>query len=134
VINKAVQGHNGSLGSEFLRRFNMILDYPDKKIHIMANSAFHDEFHYDMSGLEIQVPVPDKHRYIIAGIRKQSRAEMAGIRTGDEILTINGTPITQLNLDEIYKYLLRDDGKKIRLELLREGIKFRANFRLERYI
>ena len=59
---------------------------------------------------------------------------MAGIRTGDEILTINGTPITQLNLDEIYKYLLRDDGKKIRLELLREGIKFRANFRLERYI
>lgn len=134
VINEAVQGHNGSLGSEFLRRFNMILDYPDKKIHIMANSAFHDEFHYDMSGLEIQVPVPDKHRYIIAGIRKQSRAEMAGIRTGDEILTINGTPITQLNLDEIYKYLLIDDGKKIRLELLREGIKFRANFRLERYI
>ena len=134
VINEAVQGHNGSLGSEFLRRFNMILDYPDKKIHIMANSAFHDEFHYDMSGLEIQVPVPDKHRYIIARIRKQSRAEMAGIRTGDEILTINGTPITQLNLDEIYKYLLRDDGKKIRLELLREGIKFRANFRLERYI
>ena len=134
VINEAVHGHNGSLGSEILRRFNMILDYPDKKIHIMANSAFHDEFHYDMSGLEIQVPVPDKHRYIIAGIRKQSRAEMAGIRTGDEILTINGTPITQLNLDEIYKYLLRDDGKKIRLELLREGIKFRANFRLERYI
>ena len=134
LLNEAVQGRNGSLGSELLRRFNMILDYPDKKIHIMANSAFDDEFHYDMSGLEILVPVPDEHRYIIAGIRKQSRAELAGISPGDEILTINGIPAIQLNLDEIYKYLLGNDGKKIRLELLRGDKKIRASFRLETYI
>ncbi len=134
LLNEAVQGRNGSLGSELLRRFNMILDYPDKKIHIMANSAFDDEFHYDMSGLEILVPVPDEHRYIIAGIRKQSRAELAGISPGDEILTINGIPTIQLNLDEIYKYLLGNDGKKIRLELLRGDKKIRASFRLETYI
>ncbi len=134
LLNEAVQGRNGSLGSELLRRFNMILDNPDKKIHIMANSAFDDEFHYDMSGLEILVPVPDEHRYIIAGIRKQSRAELAGISPGDEILTINGIPTIQLNLDEIYKYLLGNDGKKIRLELLRGDKKIRASFRLETYI
>ena len=100
----------------------------------MANNAFDDEFHYDMSGLEILVPVPDEHRYIIAGIRKQSRAELAGISSGDEILTINGIPTIQLNLDEIYKCLLGNDGNKIRLELLREGKRIRASFRLEKYI
>ncbi len=125
---------NGSLGSEFLRRFNMIIDYPDKKIHIKANNAFNDEFHYDMSGLEIQVPHPDKHRYFIAGVHKQSRAERAGIRPGDEILTINGIPSIQLGLDEIYKSFLGSEGKKIRLELLRADKKIRASFRLEKYI
>jgi hypothetical protein len=134
VFNEAIQGQNGSLGSELLRRFNLILDYPDKKIHIMANKTFNDEFYYDMSGLEIQIPVPDENRYIIAGIRKQSRAELAGIRPGDEILSINGTPAVQLNLDEIYKSLHGNHGKKIRLELLRENIRIRANFRLEKYI
>ena len=134
VFDETMHGRNGSLGSELLRRFNLILDYPAKKIHIMPNKAFNDEFHYDMSGLEIQIPVPDEHRYIIAGIRKQSRAELAGIRPGDEILSINGTPAVKLNLDEIYKSLQGNHGKKIKLELLREDIRIRANFRLEKYI
>ena len=134
VFDETMHGRNGSLGSELLRRFNLILDYPAKKIHIMPNKSFNDEFHYDMSGLEIQIPVPDEHRYIIAGIRKQSRAELAGIRPGDEILSINGTPAVKLNLDEIYKSLQGNHGKKIKLELLREDIRIRANFRLEKYI
>ena len=131
---EAGQGPNGSLGAELLRRFNLIIDYPDKKIHIMANSAYDDEFRYDMSGIELMVPVPYEHRYIISGIREQSKAALAGIRPGDEILTINGTPSDQLSLDDIYKSLLGNDGKKIRLELLREGEKIRASFRLEKYI
>jgi len=134
TFNREEGGHHGSLGAEFLRRFDMILDYPDKKIHIMKNSAFGDAFHYDMNGLEILAPDPFKHRYLIAGVRTQSRAELAGIRPGDEILSINGTPAIQLNLDEIYHNLFGNEGKKIRLELLREGKKIRARFRLEKYI
>lgn len=132
--DETVQEQNGIIGAELLRRFNLILDYPDKKIHIIPNNAFREEFHYNMSGLDIRIPVPDEHRYIIAGIRGQSRAEGAGIRPGDEILSINGTPATRLNLDEIYKSLQGDHGKKIRMELLREDKRIRANFRLEKYI
>jgi hypothetical protein len=130
----AVQGINGSLGSEFLRRFKIILDLPAKKIHIMANNAIEDDFQYDMSGLEILAPAADEPRYIIAGVRSQSNAALAGIRPGDEILTINGIPSSRLNLDAIYRNLLGTDGKKIWLELLRDGTKLRANFRLEKYI
>ncbi len=112
VITETVNGQNGSLGSELLRRFNLILDYPDKKIHIIANNAFEDEFHYDMSGLEIRIPVPMNIAISLAGIRTQSRAEGAGIRPGDEILSINGTPHPQLNLDEIYKLPARESWQK----------------------
>lgn len=76
-----------------------------------------------MSGLEILAPDPFEHLYFIAGVRKQSKAELAGIRPGDEILSINGTPTIQLHLDEIYHNLLGNEGKKIR-----------AHFRLEKYI
>jgi len=134
VITERVNEPNGSLGAAFLRRFNLIINYPDKKIHLLANSAFDDEFHYDMSGLEILVPDPIEHRYLISGIRKQSKAALADIRSGDEILSINGTSTIQLNLDDIYNYLNGNDGRKIRLELLREGEKIRTSFRLEKYI
>lgn len=134
VIDEQPGGHHGSLGAAFLRRFNLILDGPGNKIHIAANSAFDDEFHFNMSGLELLVPVPDEHRYIIAGTRKQSGAERAGILPGDEILSINGIPAVQLSLDEIYHYLMGYNGRKIKLELIREGKKTRANFQLKKYI
>jgi hypothetical protein len=129
-----IQVQNGIIGSELLRRFNLIFDYPDKKIHIIANNAFRDKYQYNISGLDIRMPVPGEHRYIIAGIRGQSRAEGAGIMPGDEILSINGTPASLLSLDEIYKSLQGNHGKKIRMELLREDKRIQANFRLEKYI
>jgi hypothetical protein len=126
-------GQNGSLGSEFLRRFNMILDFPGKKVHIKPNSAFEDRFQYDMSGLEILVPIPDEHRYIIGHVLDVSGAASAGIRPGDEIVSINGIPCTGLSLDEMYKRLHGKNGTKIRMVLLREDKRFRASFRLEQY-
>ena len=47
---------------------------------------------------------------------------------------INGTPSLKFGLDEVYKSFLGRDGKKIRLELLREDNRIRASFRLEKYI
>jgi C-terminal processing protease CtpA/Prc len=112
----------------------MILDFPAKKVHISANHAIGEAFQYDMSGLEIVVPTADEPRYIIEGVRVPSEAASAGIRPGDEIITINGSASDRLSLDEIYQSLLGREGKKIRLELMREGKKIRVNFRLEKYI
>ena len=38
-----------------------------------------------------------------------------------------------LSLDEIYKNLAGHEGKRVRLELLREGKRIRVVFRLEKY-
>ncbi|WP_197505863.1 aspartyl protease family protein [Urechidicola croceus] len=50
---KKVQGRNGSLGAEILRRFKIIFDYPNSKITLKKNSNFKDKFNYNMSGIEI---------------------------------------------------------------------------------
>jgi len=49
-----VQGRNGSLGSEILKRFYLILDYRNQKIYFKKNAYFNNPFNYNMSGLEIQ--------------------------------------------------------------------------------
>lgn len=50
---KSLRSRNGSLGGNVLRRFHIIMDYPNKKITLKKNNDFKDDFHYNMSGIEL---------------------------------------------------------------------------------
>jgi hypothetical protein len=49
-----VEGRNGSIGGEMLKRFDVIFDYPNQKMYLKKNSNFNEPFNYNMSGIEIQ--------------------------------------------------------------------------------
>ncbi|WP_297985838.1 PDZ domain-containing protein [uncultured Chryseobacterium sp.] len=51
---KLVKDRKGSIGSETLRRFNLIFDYPNGKLYFKKNKNFNDPFHFNMSGLDIK--------------------------------------------------------------------------------
>ena len=51
---KLVKDRKGSIGSEILRRFTIIFDYPDNKIYLKSNRYLNDSFLIDGSGLEIK--------------------------------------------------------------------------------
>ncbi len=51
---KDLGNRNGSLGGEVLKRFNIIFDYPNKKITLKKNSNFKNPFHYNISGIDLQ--------------------------------------------------------------------------------
>lgn len=44
----------GSIGGSILRRFNLVMDYPNKKISFKKNGYFKRPFYYNMSGLTVQ--------------------------------------------------------------------------------
>ncbi|MCK8521852.1 aspartyl protease family protein [Aquimarina sp. D1M17] len=44
----------GSLGGSILKRFNIIVDYPNKKMSFKKNGYFGKPFHYNMSGITLQ--------------------------------------------------------------------------------
>jgi hypothetical protein len=44
---------NGSIGAKILKRFDLTIDYPNKKIRLSPNRNFNDPFEYDMSGVII---------------------------------------------------------------------------------
>jgi len=45
---------NGSIGSEVLRRFNMVFDYQAERLYLRKNRFFDDPFNYDMSGITLE--------------------------------------------------------------------------------
>lgn len=51
---RLVSDRKGSIGSEIMRRFTIIFDYQNESIYLKKNRNYSDDFHFDMSGLEIK--------------------------------------------------------------------------------
>ena len=51
---KKIKDRNGSLGGEILKRFNIILDYPNSKITLKRNRFFSNPFYYNLSGITLE--------------------------------------------------------------------------------
>ena len=45
---------DGSAGGELLKRFNMVVNYPDGEITLQKNAHFTEPFHFNMAGIEIE--------------------------------------------------------------------------------
>lgn len=51
---KLVPDRKGSVGSDILRRFQVVFNYPEKKIYLKKNKHFDDPFLFNKSGLDIR--------------------------------------------------------------------------------
>jgi len=51
---KMVRDRAGSVGSEILKRFSVVFDYPNKKLFLKKNKSFYSPFGYNKSGIELQ--------------------------------------------------------------------------------
>ena len=125
---------NGSIGAEILRRFNVIIDYPNELITLVKNSDFLDPFSYNKTGIELTAPYPGLNYYTISQIREGSPAEKAGLLVNDEIISVNNSKVTDLTMNDLYKIFQLKDGKKIKLVVNRNGERKRIEFRLEKFI
>jgi C-terminal processing protease CtpA/Prc len=105
----------GLIGNDLLRRFNIILNYPEQQIYIKPNKRYTDSFDYSYTGFSM---------YVIDGvitvtdIMKNSPAEQAGIQEGDIVLAIDNNISNNI---QTYKALLQTPHTKVRVLVLRKG-------------
>ncbi|MGC3979309.1 MAG: aspartyl protease family protein [Paludibacteraceae bacterium] len=104
-ITNAVQiaGRDGSVGSQVLKRFNMIFDYRNKRFYFTKSRLFHEPFEYNISGLELVQTILFYPVYEVNKVWKYSKAEKAGIKPGDIIFEINSEKTYFKTLPEIKK-------------------------------
>lgn len=52
--DKTDVSHDGSIGGEILRRFDVVIDFPKSKVSLIPNKDFEEGFYYNMSGLGVK--------------------------------------------------------------------------------
>ncbi len=105
----------GLIGNDILRRFNVVLNYPQQEIYIKPNKHFSDSFDYSYTGLGFYLI---NGAITITDIIKNSPAEKAGFKFGDIII---GVETNFSNNIQIYKVLMQNAKARIRILIMRDG-------------
>ena len=113
----------GLIGNDILRRFNTIFNYEKEEFYLIPNTHYNNAFDYAYTGLELYL-IDD---VITAGdVAKGSPAEKAGLKEGDEIVSVN--KIFSGDLDAM-KYALQTLNEKIKIIVKRDRELIEVNFK-----
>lgn len=121
---------NGIVGNLLLHRAVIVLDYNRSKLYFKPNRKFTKPFKFNKSGMIVFAIGQEFEEYIVKFVIKDSPADLAGIKTGDFISSINYIPKSFLNMGLINKMISRKEGSKIRLKVRRKEQSFIFKFNL----
>lgn len=105
----------GLIGNEIFRRFNTVINYRMREIHLLPNKHMADPFDYSYTGLGIYLV---DGLVLIEDVLEHSPAEKAGFQVGDIIIAIDHN--TSGNIQE-YKTMLQKTGSKCKVVIMRDG-------------
>jgi predicted aspartyl protease len=104
----------GLIGNDILRRFNVVLNYPEQSIHIKPNTHFSEHFDYSYTGLGIYL-LDGEIRVI--DIMPGSPGDKAGFLPGDVIFSVESNASKNI---QAYKNLFQNSIGKIRVVIFRD--------------
>ena len=122
---------NGILGNPILDRFDLILDYVDEKLYLKPNKNYKTKFKYDRSGLQLIAGGSQLSSFSVYNVLPNSPAARAGLKQGDEILSVNGLTTKLMTMAGISIRLQANVGRKMNMKILRNGSVIKKSFRLE---
>jgi PDZ domain/Aspartyl protease len=127
----AVDGPDGIVGGEILRRYRTTFDYPHHRM-ILEPYGSSPEFEWDMSGLFLGTEPPEFRRVRIVAVNPQAPASEAGLQSGDEIVSIDGRRAASLTIDDVRAMLRKPVSR--RLEIRRDDKLLRVTLRARRLV
>ncbi|NDK54381.1 aspartyl protease family protein [Pontibacter fetidus] len=126
-----VANRNGNLGSDILKRFTVIFDYPHNRLVLLPNRKYKQPFSYNIAGFEVSTPMPGFKVYVVSNVSKNSAAQQAGIKAGDQLISINGQDCQEMDLNNILDMLEGRPGQQLRLTLKRDLAPYKVILTLE---
>ncbi|MBC5773358.1 aspartyl protease family protein [Pontibacter sp. KCTC 32443] len=129
-----VANRNGNLGSDILKRFNVIFDYPHNRLILYPNGKYKQPFSYNIAGFEVSTPMPGINVYVVSNVSKNSAAQEKGIEVGDQLVSINGQDCKDLDLNRILNYLDGRPGQQLRLIFKRDLKPYKVSLTLQNRI
>ena len=108
----------GNIGGGLLKRFKVIFDYANNQMILEKNENFDLPDRYNMSGLFL---IGEEGKIKVYNVIKNSPADEANIKTGDQILTINNSSVSNYSLQQIRDLLNQKEGTKITMKIESRG-------------
>ena len=105
----------GLLGNDLLRRFNMVVNYPKREIHLLPNSHFREPFDYAYTGMAIYYV---DGFIIVEDVIPGSPAAKAGLKMDDLIV---GVGKNFSNNIMAYKTILQSAHENIKITIRRDN-------------
>lgn len=105
----------GLIGNDLLRRFNMIINYPKREIHLQPNKHFKESFDYAYTGLGIYY---DDGKITVEDVIEGSPGAKAKFMVGDEVFAVNNNFSHNINA---YKNILQTAHEEIKVIVKRNG-------------
>jgi hypothetical protein len=119
------------IGLGLLSRFNIVFDYPGRRMFLEPGRTYSEPYEYDMSGMWLR---PARGGYWeVERVLEGSPAADAGIEAGDSITRINGNPAGDYAFWDLIP-MMRQAGDTLQLEILRDGRSREAAIVLRRVI
>lgn len=125
---------DGLIGNELLKRFHLIVDYVKKAVYLRPVRSWKKPVKFDRSGLQVAAGGQNLRVFMVTDVLPGSPADEAGLRRGDRIKRLNGTPSEFLTLSGIFKKLEGKEGKRIRLVVKRATGAYKFEFHLRELI
>lgn len=113
----AADRRDGILGNGFLDRFNVIVDYSRKRVILEPTQRLNVPTDFDFFTIKI---TQHEKTYIIEDLLQNSMAATAGLKTGDVLLAVDGTPVSDLPLIQIQRMFVMDGRDRV-LTIRRAG-------------
>ena len=104
----AIPNLNGIIGNRILKRFDVIFDYQRGVVYLEPSVLIGDDYFINSSGFNVYFK---SGKPFLKDIIDRSPADKAGLKTGDEIISINGKLIEIMATDEIRESFLGLSGK-----------------------
>jgi len=124
-------GVDGNLGSRFLRRFRVVVDYPRQRILLAPRPGYDRPFEHNMAGLVLRMDPAGGLR--VRSVMEGSPAAEAGIARGDRIVAIGDWRLETIGPRDPMEEFLRE-GATLRLTVERDGTRLERNVTLRRLI
>jgi hypothetical protein len=123
----------GAIGSNLLRRFTVIFDFPHQRVILEPNVQLNHDTDEDMSGLSIIAKGPNLKVFEVVAVQPGTPAAKAGIAPGDVIAGIGDEAAADLTLSAV-RDLFRQVGYEYKVLIDRKGETITASLQMRRRI
>lgn len=120
ILYGAVKGIFGSLGDPYSVFFTPA-----------DSQKFNDDLNGNFGGVGMEIGIRNDQIVVIAPL-KGNPAEAVGLKAGDQILKVNGTSTSGMDVDSAVKLIRGDVGTVVTLSIFRDGWKAPKDFKITR--